>query len=340
MEVLALTKDNEQIWDDFAYKSSSAWFRHTTLWLKYSSVCRFDTDTRNLSFMVKQNNKIVAIVPLLVEYDYNNRDKQVFKMYGDYTPLPAYEDSNIVNGKALTDFIFEKITEIVKREGVSEGIFFLDPLTEIKAFNNFQRFNMLEYGAACNIKTTNIVELSYDEECILRNMRKGHKAAIKRILKNNEYRIDVFDNTNITYDVLLKFKYIHKIDAGRQTRTDESWDCMYDWLTKGYAILVLFYYDGSYIAGALIMCYKKAAYYASYAVLDSKLCSGLVGYAIQWETIRYLKSQGYNIYELGTNHYKSGNVDDIQDNKLYEIAKFKKGFRNREYVRIEYSTNY
>ena len=65
-----LNQDNEKEWNDFALNSDMAWFRHTTDWQKYSSCCRFDSDSIICSFMVKQNREIVAIVPLIKEYNY------------------------------------------------------------------------------------------------------------------------------------------------------------------------------------------------------------------------------------------------------------------------------
>ena len=65
MEFEALSKENEYEWNDFCSKTDSAWFRHTTYWMKYILDCREDSNSKNLSFLVRQNKKIVAIVPLI-----------------------------------------------------------------------------------------------------------------------------------------------------------------------------------------------------------------------------------------------------------------------------------
>ena len=340
MEIEYLNESNRAAWDEFAMKSDSAWMRHTTAWQKYSSCCRFDSNTRNFSFMVKQDNKIQAIVPLLAEYSYPERTFDCFSMYGDYTPLPAYSNSDEVKKSAVVDAIREEMDRIVRANGIRYGKFIIDPLISYPYFNDFAPFNMLEEGAQLAMKTTNIVDLRPDTDTILRRMRKGHKAAIKQVMKEPGYRVDIFDKSNISKDKLLRFKEIHRIDAGRQTRTDDSWECMYEWIADGNACLVMLWLDSiqDYTSAALMMMYKKAAYYASFGTLDTFTLGGHGGDIIQWEAIKYLKSAGIEIYEMGDNYYCLS--DSENDRKLREIAKYKKGFRSTEIPKLTFRMDY
>lgn len=340
MEIVYLDDANKEEWDAFALKSSSAWMRHTTAWMKYSSCCRFDSNTRNFSFMVKQDNKIQAIVPLLAEYSYPERDFDCFSMYGDYTPVPAFTDDEEVKKSAIVDAIKEEMDRIVRERGIRYGKFIIDPLIEYPYFKDFAHFNMLEDGASLGFKTTNVVDLTPGLDAILRKMRKGHKAAIKQVSKESGYRVDIFDKSNITKDKLLRFKEIHRIDAGRQTRTDASWDCMYEWITDGKGVLVMLWLDSlrDYTSAALIMTYKKSAYYASFGTLDTFALNGHGGDIIQWEAIKYLKSAGIDIYEMGDNYYCLS--DSENDHKLREIAKYKKGFRSTEIPKLTFRKDY
>lgn len=342
MEIEYLNGQNSAEWDAFAEASSSAWFRHTTDWLKYSSCCRFDSNTRNLSFMVKQGGRIQAIVPLLAEYSYPDRDRECFAMYGDYTPNPAYADNGEVARTSVAEAISEQLQLIAEEKGVSYGKFMIDPLITYPYFNDFAPFNIpgLDNGAEVGFVTTNLVDLRLDLDSILRLMRKGHKAAIKQVMKEPGYRVDIFDKDNITPDVLYRFKEIHISDAGRQTRTDASWDCMLEWIVSGKACLTMLWMEdaASYQAGALIMHYKKAAYYASFATMDSWLLKGHAGHIIQWETIKYLKSKGIEFYETGANSYPKG--DSADQAKLIDISRYKKGFRTIEVPKVSFSLSF
>lgn len=340
MEIEKLTIENQCEWDEFVLKSDSAWFRHTTDWLKYSACCRFDSNTLNFSFLVRQNNKIQAVVPLLAEYSYPERDFDCFAMYGDYTPLPAFTNVADVDRTKVYDCIKSEIDRIVQDNNIHYGKFIIDPLIKYNYFQDFDSFNLLNENAKLNFSTTNIVDLRLDTDVILRKMRKGHKAAIKQVMKENCYKIEIYDETNITADKLYKFKEIHKIDAGYQTRTDESWNCMLEWIRSGNGCLVMLWLNeiNDYVCGAIVMKYKNAAYYGSYGIIDSSLLNGHCGYIIQWEIIKYLKSVGIEFYETGDNYY----FDTLNDNnrKLCEIAKYKKGFRTLEYPKITYYKNY
>ena len=340
MEIEYLNESNKKEWDNFVSESDTAWFRHTTDWQKYSSCCRFDSNTKNFSFIVKQNNKIQAVVPLLTEYSYPEKDFDCFAMYGDYTPLPAFANETDVDLTKVFDTIQDNIYNIAQENNIRYGKFIIDPLINYNYFHDFAKFNFLTLHAELKFSTTNIVDLRLDEGSILRKMRKGHKAAIKQALKMSGYRVEIYDKTNITKEKLLKFKEIHKIDAGRQTRTDNSWDCMYEWIRDGYAMLIMLWLDSinDYVCAALILTYKQSAYYGSYGIIDSMLMNGHCGYIIQWEAIKYLKSKGIEFYETGDNYYSE--IVSDNDKKLHEIAKYKRGFRSLEFPKITYRVNY
>ncbi|MCQ2153423.1 MAG: GNAT family N-acetyltransferase [Bacteroidales bacterium] len=290
--------------------------------------------------MVKQGGQIQAIVPLLAEYSYPERNFDCFAMYGDYTPLPAFADDSEIKRSNVVEAIREEIASIVSEYGIHYGKFIIDPLVECEYFKDFSAFNMMDEGAQLHFSTTNIVDLTLPEDAILRKMRKGHKAAIKQIIRDAGYSVEIFDSSNADKSKLLEFKEIHKTDAGRQTRTDKSWDCMYEWIESGNACLVMLKLDGSpsYCAAALMMIYKKSAYYASYATLDAACLNGHIGDIIQWEAIKYLKTRGIERYEMGDNYYFAPQTDN--DRKLLEIARYKKGFRSAEIPKITYFKNY
>lgn len=342
MEIEYLNSSNSNEWDEFALNSSSAWFRHTTSWIDYSMCCRFDSNSINKSFMVKQGKTVLAIVPLILEYSYPEKNINCFAMYGDYTPMPAYKDNSPVSQSKVQKTIQEEIKNIISdaENNIRYGKFMIDPLIEFPYFNDFASYNMLEEGASLDFQTTNIVDLRLDENEILRKMRKGHKSAIGQVLKETTYRIDIFDKSNITKDILSKFKKIHIVDAGRQTRTDESWDKMLRWIENDYAILVMLWSieRQGYISGALIMKYKKSAYYASFATLDSNFLNGHVGHLLQWNIIKHLKACGIEIYETGVNHREGEALDE--DDKLAKISGYKKGFRSAELPKITYLNQY
>ena len=86
------------------------------------------------------------------------------------------------------------------------------------------------------------------------------------------------------------------------------------------------------------MTYKDAAYYGSYATIDSSILNGHHGYRIQWAVILYLKKNNIKRYETGVNYYK----DTIwnYNSKNDEISKYQRGYRSLELPKISYKLTF
>lgn len=336
MEIEFLNSENKQEWNDFCVKTNASWFRHTTDWQEYILNCRFDSNCKNLSFMVRQNSQIVAVIPLISQYIYGDEKNDEFANYDSPTPYFAIKnDNDSINRETLIKFINQKIDDLAKEHNIKKSTFFIDPLINANYLESFKEYNLLKYDYVADVTTTNIIDLKDDLDTILRQMRKGHKADIKAALKGDDYRIDIFDNNNFTEDKMEIFKKIHCIDAGRQTRTDKSWDCMSEFVKNNNAFLILVWIESlnQYCAGGFFLLYKQKAYYGSYATIDSGLLNAKLGYLVQWNAIQYLKSNNYQKYETGCNFYNSSV-------KEMEISKFKRGFGGDEILRFNFKKEY
>ena len=336
MEFERLTKENENEWNEFCLKTDSAWFRHTTYWMKYIMDCRDDTNSKNLSFLVRQNKQIIAIVPLISQYMYGKKNYDEFANYDIPIPICAIKNDNLeINRREVFKRIQNHIEELREQNNIKKSLFFIDPLISSDFYNQFNDFNLLAYDYCCSLKTTTILDLTIGQENILRDMRKGHKADIKSVFRDEGFRVDYFDKDNLTlYDKSMEiFQNIHFIDSGRRTRSIISWHDMYDWIKIGMAFLVLIWHEEmqKYVAGALFLCYKNKSYYLSYATVDTYLLKGRIGYAVQWGAMQYMFKHNVTTYETGWNYYSTNFKDKIIDQKLLDISKFKKGFGGKEY---------
>ena len=265
MEFEFLSKENEQEWNDFCLINDSAWFRHTTFWMKYILDCREDSNSRNLSFLVRQNNKVVAIVPLISQFIYGDRDFDEFANYDTPIPIWAIKNDNLdIQRERLVKEIYSFIDKLCQENGIKIARFFIDPLIETDIYNQFDDFNLLPFGFSLDMKTTTVIDLRNGIDVVLRDMRKGHKADIKSVFRDGGFRVDIFDKDNLyDYDASMGvFKKIHFIDSGRKTRSEASWKDTYDWIKMGYGFLVLIWHNElqKYVAGAWFMLYKDRAY--------------------------------------------------------------------------------
>lgn len=350
MEIELLTTENEKEWNEFCLKSNSAWFRHTTYWQKYVMDCREDTDSKNYSFLIRHNKKIVAIVPLISQYVYGNKELSEFANYDTPVPLMAIKnDDEEISRDKVFELAQNHIDELAKQNKINQGHFFVDPLINKDVNKNFDEFNLLKNDYFPELKTTTILDMTLGEDAVLRQMRKGHKSDIKsafrdRVIGDKEqWEVKIFDKDNVkSYDESVSImREIHFIDSGRRTRTELSWKDMYEWILAGFGFLVLLKDNTTKkdVAAGFFINYKNKVYYASYATIDSHLLNGKIGYIIQWSAMKYMLSHSITDYETGWNYYLA-NFDKKPDEKIMQISSFKRGFGGKEYLLLSFRKQY
>ncbi len=121
---------------------------------------------------------------------------------------------------------------------------------------------------------------------------KGHRSAMKTQMSTQHIR---------TSSNVGAFHTAHSEAAGRETRSQSTWDLMQDWVDDARAVCVTNGEGG----WAYVICDHPGAYYASAAGADT--------HYLQHRIILGLKAAGFDWYELG-------------DAATEGIATFKKGF--------------
>lgn len=336
IEIRSFEEINPVQWDELCLNSATAWFQHTTHWIKYISSMRFEKDSINHSFGIFENKKLIAIIPLIEESIYAT-DKREISMAGFPTPFPAFSDNageSLL--KKLQKKIFEKIFNINDVDYMS---FYVHPLTDTILNKEILVNPLPAFGFHDTTISTNILRLDRSKEELFRNIRKGHKCDINTAVKNGD-KVEILDSYNFDEEKFNVYRNIHFNAAGRKTRPDETWECMENWIKDGYSILGLLKENDVYIAGAFINTYKHKAYYQSGATLPAYEGEKGIGHLLQWEIIKYLKMNGSTHYEIGWNWY--ANISqEVADEKMLGISRFKAGFGADKYplFRGEYFAN-
>jgi hypothetical protein len=128
MEIILLDNGNENDWNEFCLKSSDAWFWHTTYWMHYVILYRPEYNPIQMSFFVKEDNKFIAVCPLILENHDSNKE---FSFSAFAVPSPAISDEiGNKKQKKVLDFIFEYIDGQAKSQGVKKASFRFSPLAD------------------------------------------------------------------------------------------------------------------------------------------------------------------------------------------------------------------
>lgn len=324
MEIRSIININKKDIDKLFDNSDSYWFHHTQHWRAYSLNMR-DSGSKDLSFGVFQDNELVAFSTLVKEFIFNSRDRDEFSMAGLPSVFPMFSrDLSPNNKEKLEKFIFSHIFDLARKEDVSYMNFYVSPLTSLQLDKKISVNPLPKLGFHDTTVTTNILSLGLDEEVLFRNFRKGTKSDIKTAIKNN-IKVKIYTQTDITKEVFNLYRDIHFKASGRQTRPDNTWNMMLEWVQQGLSLLAIVTKDEDSIAAQFVNVFSYKAYYHSGATLPSHDRERGVGHLAQWEIIKFLNRLGVTHYDLGMNLYPNIS-QDVADAKLLGISRFKSGF--------------
>ena len=164
----------------FIFNNTNSWFQHLNTWRDYTIAMRED-GSKDLSFVVFENKIIVAFVPLIKEYIYENPSQNEINMAGFPSVYPFFSDNLSNNNKdKIEKIVFEEIFKIAKNQNVFYINFYVSPLSD-QILSGDMRVNPLsKFGFHDTTISTNILSLNSDEDVIF---AKEQKAILKQLRK-------------------------------------------------------------------------------------------------------------------------------------------------------------
>ena len=162
------------------------------------------------------------------------------------------------------------------------------------------------------------VDLSQDLSYIWSGIRKSYKSLINR--GTRELLIATYSSENITNEIWRDFRKLHFASAGRQTRSDQSWDAQFEMVKDNNAFLVTVQENGELLGCSLFTFNSFEAIY-SVAAFDRTRGDLPLGHISQWQAIQELKERKICWYRIG-----EVSEEQEEDVKQLQINHFKKGF--------------
>lgn len=151
---------------------------------------------------------------------------------------------------------------------------------------------------------TQIIDLIDTDAELHCNLRKSYKSLVNKYMP-----------TDVSVDYLHQ---IHRKSAGKETRTQETWDIQQQMVDKEEAFCL-----GIPNAAALFLVSQDTCYYGVAA------SDGVDTHSLLWHAILRAKSIGCEWFDMGEQVY-NGSA------KLKKISKFKRGFGGKTKVRMEF----
>ena len=138
----------------------------------------------------------------------------------------------------------------------------------------------------------------------------------------------IFDVSNITWQHMNEFRELHICEAGRETRSAESWRRQLEIVQAGEAFVIFGCIDNNLVSAGLFMHNKSNCYYGVSASHRDMFEKPLF-HALMWTAIIHAKKIGCRWFEAGTQLFPNHPQDAPPCNKELGISKFKAGFGGR-----------
>ena len=324
MEIVSLSRDHWEKWNQFCIQSDDAWFWHTTWWLEYTLEHKPELLGSSKSFFITDGSRILAICPLIVEAHENQGvGHKEFSYSGSYGIAPA--TSNELSGKGrrkILRLLFDHIDSLAVNNHVERMSLRCSPLSPSYSIASAPQSNwLMRYNLMDVSLNTQVIDLDDDLANIWRSMRRDTRKQIDNA--SRDLTVQIFNNENITLNIFEKYRELHCLAAGRVTRPESTFEIMYSWIQMGLAILAGAILEGQYVGFFFVTTYKSGAYNGS-SCRDSNYRKFPIGHFLRWEIAQWLKAQDFKYYEIGIQQY-NWLLHDFPSQREINISEAKRG---------------
>lgn len=170
-------------------------------------------------------------------------------------------------------------------------------------------------------RNTLVMDLSHDEETLLANMSQNTRRKIRTAEKKGvTIQHASVDDLPILYD-------LYRVTGERDnflTRPSAYYERAWrDFMVAGLAHALIAYDEDVPIAHVILFHFGRKCWYF-YGASSNTSREKMPNYLLQWEAMRWAKSNGYAMYDMW------GAPDDfIETDRLWGVYQFKQGFRGQ-----------
>ena len=284
-------------------------FSQSVLWAKVKTDWSFEA-----VIVRDDNNNIVGTLGILV------RPVPVFKATMMYSPRGPVCD---IHDKEIMKKLFEGANEIAKKH--KAYIFKIDP--DVKSDDEEFANICKEIGLTLPKDSKNFEGIQPRYVFRLYLDGRNDEELMASFHQKTRYNIRVAIKKGVTVKIADKseVKEFHRImlETGVRDnfviRTAEYFERLLDSLGE-HARLYMAYLDGNAIAGTLAIHYGNKVWYL-YGASSNEHRNVMPNYLLQFEMIKWAVETGADVYD-----FRGVSGDISEDNPLYGLYKFKKGF--------------
>lgn len=183
-------------------------------------------------------------------------------------------------------------------------------------------------GASLSVSHDFYLDLSIGLEGIRSQMRKSYKPLISSGEKHWAVAVDALGDRGLWRE----FQALHAAAAGRQTRSNESWERQRQAVASGQGFLVFLQSNAGAMVGAGLFQHSRDEGLYSVGAYDRSLFDKPLGHVVQYRAIQVLMERGVRWYRIGAAAYQADVPAPSQ--KELSISYFKQGFSSHTMPRF------
>ena len=305
-------------WNHFLCQQPAS-IKYTELYLEYSLA--LSESVEDYSFVMLLNEEVVGIAFLPIETLQSGA--KWISLSGNYIIAP------LASNPKATGAIFKKIDFIAKKHLVKKIMFDVDPLVS----NNGDNVNqLLKYGYIDTSCTNYLIDLGVTKKEFWENLGTSHRKTIKKFKAKETYGIQLYTGESSERKIFDLYQNAHFICAGRQTRSQRSFDLQFEMMQAGQASLMVMEYDNNQVGFLFTAMFQKTAVLCSTANLPNYEDRVPIYKLLILNTFYYLKDQRYDWVQFGqpANRSLVSGFDNYCDEKQLRISKYKRGYNPLE----------
>ncbi|HEX7638967.1 MAG TPA: FemAB family protein [Burkholderiaceae bacterium] len=201
------------------------------------------------------------------------------------------------------------------------------------AVSEWHRQAMLA-GATATLHHDLYADLRPPLQEIRSTFRKSYRPLVNVALR--QWSSFVMDETSADASVWDEFQDLHRVAAGKRTRSEESWALQFDMITKGVGFLVGLRdgAGGPLVGAGFFQCTRDEGLYAVGAY-NRALFDKPLGHAVQQRAIETMKARGLRWYCIGERVYPQETPPPSA--KEVSISDFKEGFASLLAARFRFA---
>jgi hypothetical protein len=283
----------------------------------------------NESFLIVENK--IPLIGILMSIEIKN-NRSIITGFGRGMYYVENKKYPLLITKSLKKYCIEYFYKQIKKHDV-DLIFLRDHIIDNKLSYLSKKF--LSNGAIVKPYYSQVLDLNSDNVTRKSSIRKSYKSLINWGLR--ELQPEIFDNENISWELMDKFQQLHIKESGRRTRPEESWLQQFNMVKDGNAFLSCGYYDAELVSAGFFM-YNKINCYYGVSASRRDLFEKPMFHSLIWISIQYAKKLKCKWFELGEQLYQN-HPEEFPTKKELGISNFKAGFGGQTKVFLDLELN-